>query len=71
MNSITDALIKAKFTTEKIKTHLIYVLPFSAIDEAPVYVTGYLISSKIPVQRIQSQFVNKTCNFSHQKNLFI
>ena len=35
------------------------VLPISAIDKAPTYATGQLISQKNPVQRISGQFVNK------------
>ena len=34
------------------------------MDEAPAYVTGYTIS-KNPVQKIPSQFVNKTRIFFH------
>ena len=37
MNSVTDAIISAKFTSNKTKTHLKYISPFSTIDEAPAY----------------------------------
>ena len=46
-------------------------MPFPSKDEAPTYETGHLILLKNPVQRIPGQFVNKTCKFSHQKNLLI
>ena len=36
------------------------MLPFSAVDEAPVNITGHQISPKNQVQRIPSYFVNKT-----------
>ena len=45
------AFISAKFTCEKIGTHLKYVLPFPAMDEAPTYVTGHLILPKIQYNR--------------------
>ena len=38
----------------------------SAMNEAPGKVRGHLISPKDLAQRIPSQFVNKTRNFSHQ-----
>ena len=38
---------------------ILLVLPISAIDKAPTYATGQLISQKNPVQRISVQFVNK------------
>ena len=68
-----DSLISAKFTSKTTGTHLKYLLSFSAIDEATAYITltEHLISQKKKktVQRIVGEFVNKTPNFSHQKNL--
>ena len=37
-----DTLISEKFTSKTIETHLKYVLPFSAMDEAPANVTDHL-----------------------------
>ena len=43
----------------------------SVMNEAPENVTGHLISTKDPAQRILGQFVNKTHSLLHQKNLLI
>ena len=64
-----DALISV--TSKKIETQLKYVFSLSAMDEAPAFVLDHLIPPKNMVQRIPVQFVNKTCDFSHQKNLLI
>ena len=63
MNSVTDVLISAKVTAKKIKTHLKYVLPFSAMDEAPAYVTGHLIWQKY------TKDSRSTCNEQNAKFL--
>ena len=65
-----DVLISAKLTSRGIETHSKYVLPFSAMDQAPACVTGHLSWPKNPVQMCK-QFVNKTRNLSHQKTLLI
>ena len=76
MNSVKDTLISTKFSSKKREIHLEYVLPFHAIDEAPAYKTGHLISWKIPVQRIPGQFVKKCIDlivtfFFSYKNQFM
>ena len=69
--SRTLFIVSVEFTSKTMETHLKYVLQFSAMDEISEYVTGHLISPKHPVQRIAGQFVNKTCNFSHLKNIIV
>ena len=66
-----DARISAKYTSQKIETHSNVLLQFSAMDETPAYVTDILISPKSPVKRIPGKIVNKTRNFSNQKDLLI
>ena len=39
------------------------------MNETPAYKSGNLISTKNPVQMLTHQFVNKTRNFSHHKNI--
>ena len=69
-----EALISAKGTFKKMSTNLKCVA-ISAMNEASGNVTYYmiyhLILSNDPVQMIRRQFVNKTRNFSHEKNLLI
>ena len=39
-----DTFISAKGTSKRIETHFHYVMSFSAMNEAPAYVTGPLRS---------------------------
>ena len=45
--------MSVKFTFKTLETRLKYVLPFSAMDEAPSYVTGHLISPKTQYKGLQ------------------
>ena len=64
-------LFQQSLLLQKLENHLKYVLPFSAMDDSPTYGTGHPILPKNQVQKIPGQFVNKTGNFSRQKNLLI
>ena len=60
-----DALILPKVTSKRIETHLKYVSPFYAMDGAPAYKTGHLISRQNPLQRIPHTTTNgQGCHWS-------
>ena len=52
-HNVLSYVSKLKFTSKTLETRLKYVLPFSAMDEAPSYVTGHLISLKTQYKGLQ------------------